>query len=282
MTPSMLRTLTSGLQPDQQPALWDDHVSVYEQVFERLTNDLGARALASLKLRMAEKLIDVGAGTGGTALLAAAAGAHVYAVDASAGMIKRIRERMAGRDLGGSIHAEVMDGTALNFPDETFDAAVSVFGVILFPNAELGMQEMFRVLKPSGRVAVVTWTEPERYELITRLLAAIAKIRGPQPAPLVLPAQLRFSNRQAFQHFLTQGGFRVEEITRVEAQWRAKSARWLADNISFAPGMAAMTKGLGDDLAAVLEVFVDDMQRDFGTGEVKLSAVAAIGIATKT
>lgn len=281
MTPEPSRTLTASLQPDQQPALWDDHVSVYERVFERLTNDLGARALARLKLRMAERIIDVGAGAGGTALLAAAAGAHVFAIDASEGMVKRIRERAAGRELGGNVSAEVMDGMSLNVPDESFDAAVSVFGVILFPDAELGMRELFRVLKPGGRVAVVTWTEPERYELIARFIAAIAKVRGPQPAPGVLPAQLRFKDPPMFRRFLEQSGFQVEQISRVETQWSVKSARWLADNVSFAPGMAAMTKGLGDDLSAVLDAFVDDMQRDFGTGEVKLNAVAAIGIATK-
>lgn len=281
MKSELAQTLAAGLQPDQQPALWDDHVSVYETVFERLTNDLGARALAYLKLRMAQKLLDVGAGTGGTALLAAATGAHVFAVDASEGMVKRIRQRAAGRNLGGSISAEVMDGMALNFPDETFDAAISVFGVILFPDADLGMRELFRVLKPGGRVAVVTWTEPERYELITRLVSAIAEVRGPQAPPAVLPAQLRFREESAFRHLLQQSGFQIGEITRFETQWDLKSARWLADNIAFAPGMAAMTKGLGEDLAAVLDVFVDGMRRDFGTGEVRLTAVAAMGTATK-
>jgi ubiquinone/menaquinone biosynthesis C-methylase UbiE len=274
-------TLAAGLQPDQQPALWDDHVSVYEQVFERLTNDLGARALECLKLRTAEKIIDVGAGTGGTALLAAATGAHVFAIDASEGMVNRIRERAGGRDLGGYVRAEVMDGMALNFPDETFDSAVSVFGVILFPDAELGMRELFRVLKPGGRLAVVTWTEPERYELIARFIAAIARVRGPQTAPGVLPAQLRFKDLPIFRRFLERSGFQVSQISRVETQWSVKSARWLADNIGFAPGMAAMTAGLRDDLSAVLDTFVADMQHDFGTGEVKLTAVAAIGIATK-
>jgi ubiquinone/menaquinone biosynthesis C-methylase UbiE len=275
------QTLTAGLQPDQQPGLWDDHVSVYEAVFERLTNDLGARALAHLKLRMAEKLIDVGAGTGGTALLAAATGAHVFAVDASAGMVKRISERAAGRNLGGKIQAEVMDGMALGFADHTFDAAVSIFGVILFPDAELGMRELYRVLKPGGRVAVVTWTEPERYELITRLINAVSQVRGPQAPPAALPAQLRFREEPAFRQILVRGGFRVDQITRVETQFRAKSARWLADNIDFAPGMARMTKSLGEDRTKVLEIFANDMRRDFGAGEVELTAVASIGLATR-
>lgn len=279
--PEMPESLTVHLQPDQQPALWDDHVSVYETIFERLTNDLGARALSQLKLRMAEKVLDVGAGTGGTALLAAATGAHVYAIDASEGMVKRIAARSAHRSAGGSIRAEVMDGTALTFKNGYFDAAISIFGVILFPDAEAGMREIFRVLKPGGRVAIVTWTEPERYELISRLFAAISSVRGPQPRPTVLPAQLRFKDESDFRRLLASSGFQVDRVVRLEARWRVKSAALLARNIDFAPGMAALMNGLGEDRHAVLEKFTDALQRDFGDGEIALGAVASLGTAVK-
>jgi ubiquinone/menaquinone biosynthesis C-methylase UbiE len=277
----MQESLTVPLQPDQQPALWDDHVSVYEAVFERLTNDLGARALAQLRLRMAEKVLDVGAGAGGTALLAAATGAHVYAIDASEGMVKRIAARSAHLTFGGSVRAEVMDGTALAFENGFFDAAISVLGVILFPDAEAGMREIYRVLKSGGRVAIVTWTEPERYELISRLFSAIASVRGPQPRPAVVPAQLRFKDESDFRRLLVRSGFQVDRIVRLEAQWRVKSAALLARNIDFAPGMAALMNGLGGDRNAVLEQFVNALQRDFGEGEVALGAVASLGIAAK-
>ena len=59
---------------------------------------------------------------------------------------------------------------ALALPDGCFDAAISVFGVILFPDADLGMREIARVLKPGGRTAIVTWTQTERYELAARLI----------------------------------------------------------------------------------------------------------------
>lgn len=277
----MPESLTVPLQPDQQPALWDDHVSVYEAIFERLTNDLGARALAQLKLRMAEKVLDVGAGAGGTALLAAATGAHVYAIDASEGMVKRIAARSSHRSAGGSVRAEVMDGTALRFENGFFDAAISVLGVILFPDAEAGMREIFRVLKPGGRVAVVTWSEPERYELISRLFAAISAVKGPQPRPAAVPAQLRFKDETDFRRLLAGSGFQVDRIVRLEALWRVKSADLLARNIDFAPGMAALMSGLGHDRNAVLAQFVDALQRDFGAGEITLGAVASLGIAVK-
>ena len=66
----------------------------------------------------------------------------------------------------------------LPFGEASFDAALSVFGVILFPDASLGIREIARILKPNGRAAIVTWTETERYELAARLIAAIATLLG--------------------------------------------------------------------------------------------------------
>jgi SAM-dependent methyltransferase len=271
-------SLTTDLQPDQQPARWDDHVAVYESLFEPLTDVFARRALDRLGVAPGCRLIDVGAGSGGAALLAAQRGANVLAVDASRAMAARIRERAAR---SGSVRAEVMDGMALDLPDASFDAALSVFGVILFPDAALGMREIARVLKPNGRAAIVTWTEIERYELAVRLMAAVTAVRGPQPPPPSLPAQLRFRDRAAFRNLLAEARLVVEDVERVEQHWRLPSARWIADHIAFAPGMAAMLAAQGEDRAAVLDAFVAALERDQGRGEVSLTAVAQIAIAAK-
>jgi SAM-dependent methyltransferase len=274
--------VAAELQPDQQGARWDDHVGVYEATFAPLTDAFARRALSHLQLRPGNRLIDVGAGSGGAALLAAEAGARVLAVDASEKMVARLRTRAAARaDLAGRIDAEVMDGMALALPDAGFDAALSVFGVILFPDAALGMREIARVLKPGGLAAIVTWTETERYELITRLLAAIAEVRGPLPPPAALPAQLRFREAAAFRRLLGEGGLTVEAIVRLEERWRLPSARWLAERIAFAPGMAAMVTALGADRARVCEAFVAALERDQGKDAVELTAVAQLGLARK-
>ena len=268
------------LQPDQQAVRWDDHVGVYEAVFEPLTNAFARRALDHLDLHAGDRLIDVGAGNGGTALLAAARGANVLAVDASRKMVARICER-ANKLSTGRIDAEVMDGTALALPDARFDAAISVFGVILFPDAEKGLREIARVLKPGGRVAIVTWTETERYELASRLQAAIAQVRGPQPPPKSLPAQLRFREEPAFRSLIARAGLVVQEIVRLEERWRLPSARWLADRIAFAPGLSAVFDAMGADRQAVVEAFVSALERDQGRGEVELVAVAHVGVGVK-
>lgn len=273
--------VAAELQPDQQPGRWDNHVAVYEAVFERLTDAFARRAIDSLGLKSGDHLIDVGAGSGGAALIAAERGAHVLAVDASSRMVSRICDRAAASEAAPRVQAAVMDGMALALPAACIDAALSVFGVVLFPDAGLGMREVARVLKPGGRVAVVTWTEPERYELVARLLRAIADVMGPQPPPTTLPAQLRFREEPAFRALLTQDGLRVDEIVRLQEYWRLPSARWIADRMAFAPGMAAMVGSLGDRRAAVLDHFVARLERDQGRGEVALSAVAYLGMATK-
>ena len=273
--------LAAELQPDQQAARWDNHVAVYETVFEPLSNLFARQALDFLDLRAGHRLIDVGAGSGGAAMVAAECGVNVFAIDASAGMVARLRERAALLASNGHVDAEVMDGTALALPEASFDAAMSVFGVILFPDADLGMREIARVLRPGGRAAIVTWTESERYELVTRLLAAITTVRGPLAPPASLPAQLRFRDEEAFRDLLSQSGLVVERVVRLEKRWCLPSARWIADHTAFAPGMSAMVDALGADRARVLDSFASTLERDQGRGEVFLTAVAQVGVAVK-
>ena len=83
------------LQPDQRPALWDDHIALYEEVFEPLTLAFAATAIDRLRLAAGHRVIDIAAGCGGAALMLAARGADVLAVDASARMVERIRIRLA-------------------------------------------------------------------------------------------------------------------------------------------------------------------------------------------
>lgn len=275
-------SLAVDLQPDQKPERWDDHVAVYEQVFEPLTNVFASRAFDFLDLGPDDRLIDVGAGAGGAALIAAARGSDVVAIDAAPQMVARIAARANGTaGIAGRVRADVMDGMALSLPAGSFDAAISVFGVVLFPDADLGMREIARVLRPGGRAAIVTWTETERYELAARLLGAIVAVRGPQPPPTSLPAQLRFRDEPTFRRLLVDAGLVVSAIERVEQRWSLPSARWIAERVGFAPGMSAMVGALGADRTAVLDAFVTGLERDQGKGEILLSAVAHIGVAQK-
>ncbi len=156
-------SIAAPLQPDQDPSRWDAHADAYESVFEPLTLGFARQALDRLGPLAGCDLLDVAAGAGGTALEALRRGGRVTAVDGSATMVRRIAARAPG------INAQMMDGTALALPDAGFDIGLSCFGVMLVPDPAAGMAELRRVLRPGGRVAIVTWTELHRYALAARL-----------------------------------------------------------------------------------------------------------------
>lgn len=268
--------LPTAPQPDQQPAKWDDHVCVYEEVFEPFTLQFAEAAIATLGLATGDSVLDVGAGSGGAALLMAGRGLRVTAIDASPRMAARISTRAAERRL--AIEARAMDGQALRFGDSSFGGALSVLGIILFPDAGRGLAEMRRVVRPGGRVAVVTWTRPQDYELASELRAAIQTVWPDQP-PAPLPAQLRYREEADFRLLFEAAGLDDPRIETVTARLQARSARWLADRIAFAPGMAAMMAGLGDRAPAVLERLVESLEGRHGSGPIALSGVVFVGTA---
>lgn len=268
--------LPTAPQPDQEPRRWDDHVCVYEEVFEPFTLQFAQAAIGKLNLSAGHSVLDVGAGCGGAALAMAEQGLRVTAVDASAHMVERMKARAAERGL--SIDARVMDGQALELADGSFDAALSVLGIILFPDAERGLAEMRRVVRPGGRVSIVTWTQPQSYELAAELRAAILAVWPEQPQS-PLPAQLRYREEADFRALFKSAGLDDPVIVTSTARLEVPSARWLSERIAFAPGMATMMAGLGGRAPAVRERFVANLEARFGQGPIGLSGVSYIGTA---
>jgi SAM-dependent methyltransferase len=269
--------IPSELQPDQDLVRWDDHVLVYEQVFEPFSCRFAATAITALGLQPGARCLDVGCGSGGAALMLAEAGIRVDAVDASSAMIGRVRARARRIGVSDKVAAYVMDGQALPYSDHCFDAGLSVFGVILFPDAVRGLAELRRVVRPGGHIAIVTWTDPQNFELALELRAAIAELMPDQP-PAPLPAQLRFRELADFQALHVAAGLHGVHVAKHTAQITAPSAQWLAEHMAFAPGMAALLSGLGDKAPAILEKFVERLEKQHGIGPIALKGTAFVGI----
>ena len=82
-----------------------------------------------------------------------------------------------------------------------------------------------------------------------------------------------------FRALFTVGSLGEPKIVTVTAKLRVPSARWLAERIAFAPGMAAAIDGLGERGPAVMERFVENLESRLGKGSISLSGVAFVGTA---
>lgn len=107
-------------------------------------------------------LLDVATGTGDLAIEALSLDPEkIIGIDISEGMLSFGREKLEKRGLSHKIELIVGDSEALPFADGHFDAVMVAFGVRNFENLERGLQEIYRVLKPGGQLAVLEFSQPE-------------------------------------------------------------------------------------------------------------------------
>jgi ubiquinone/menaquinone biosynthesis C-methylase UbiE len=101
-------------------------------------------------------VLDVAAGNGNLALLAAREGAAVVATDLSPAQVDLGRARTT--EEGYDVEWQEADVEALPFEDGRFDCAASVFGAMFAPRPDVAAAEMFRVVRSGGTVGLAAWT----------------------------------------------------------------------------------------------------------------------------
>ena len=164
-----------------------------------------------------QRVLDVAAGTGNTAIRAAAAGADVVASDLTPENFDAGRREAAAQ--GVELEWVEADAEALPFADAAFDVVTSSFGAIFAPNHQTVADQMLRVCRPGGTLGILAFT-PEG--LISDFFGALAPY-APPPPPGALPPPLWGSE----QHVRELFGARLDslETTRGEYVERADSPR---------------------------------------------------------
>jgi SAM-dependent methyltransferase len=156
----------------------------YDRVSTEVVAELGTVLVEAAAVRPGDRVLDVAAGSGNASLPAAAVGAQVVATDLTPELLQIGRDRAEQRGL--DITWQEADAEHLGFADGQFDVTMSSVGVMFAPFHQPVADELARVTRPGGTIALINWT-PTGF--IGQLFATM-KPFVPAPPPGASPGPL--------------------------------------------------------------------------------------------
>jgi ubiquinone/menaquinone biosynthesis C-methylase UbiE len=234
----------------------------YAAMVETFLLPLGPRLVETSGIGPGDRVLDVAAGTGNASLPAAERGARVVASDLTPELLE------AGRARAGDLDLEwvTADAESLPFEDASFDVVMSTIGVMFAPHHQAAADELVRVCRPGGTIALMSWT-PEG--MIGAFFRAMKPFMPPPP-PGVQPPPLWGSEEHVAELFgdrVMFGSLRrdVLDISAFEHphDWGRHFQTYYGPTI--AARANATREGREEEFDAAVDAFSDEWNR--GTDE---------------
>ncbi len=234
----------------------------YPTVVEEVVHTLGRTLVETIDVQAGQRVLDVAAGTGTSAIPSARRGASVISTDLTPELLEVGR---AAADADGlELTWQTADAEALPYGDGQFDVVMSSIGVMFAPHHQLAADELVRVCRTGGTIGVLSWT-PNGF--IGQLFATM-KPYAPPPPPGASPAPLW----GRADHVRTLFGDRVTDLVARQQTLRVDRFTDGAEfrdfmKANYGPTIAvyryisddpAKVEGLDADLAGLGERFLHD------------------------
>ncbi len=158
-----------GSKKEQVETMFDKIAPYYDFLNHLLTLNIDVlwrkRTIRSIADIAPKKILDIATGTGDLAIMAAKKlhPDEVVGLDLSAQMLAIGQEKINKKKLQNLITLTQGDSEKLPFKDNTFDAITVGFGVRNFEHLEVGLKEIYRVLKPGGKLAILEFSMPTAF-----------------------------------------------------------------------------------------------------------------------
>jgi len=157
--------------------MWSSGGRAYDEISRGVAEGI-RHAVWRLAPKEGERILDIATGTGWTARHISRSGAKVTGVDIANGLLDAAKQISEEEDL--SIDYQLGDAEQLPFPDDSFDAAASTFGIMFATNQEAAISELSRVIRPGGRFTIAAWLPDSTAVELRKVIAPFAP---PPPSP---------------------------------------------------------------------------------------------------
>ncbi len=255
-------------------------------VLWQATRALSERLIALLDLRPGETLLELAAGSGDTGFLAAPLlepGGRLLCTDAAPEMLDTARERAA--ELGvANAEFSVVDAAATGLPDASVDAAVCRFGVMLVPDCDAAARELYRIVRPGGRVALAVWTSGIENPWISIGGRAALELGLVERPPADAPGPFRLADRGRLRGLLELAGLRVEVLEDVSLTWNAASFDdWWEITTDTSRMVGELERRLGVDSVATLRARAAELMAEhtLTDGSLAVPGTARVALARR-
>lgn len=190
-------------------------------------NRFGQKTIDHLSLRSGDRVLDVCCGTGASAIPAAVcvgSTGQVLGIDLAESLLQLARHKSQQQGLE-NIEFRYGDFENLGLPNESFDAIVCVFGIFFVPDMVAAIQELWRMVRPGGKLAITSWGG-KVFEPANQIFWGEVEAERPDLVKKFTPWD-RISDPASLQALLeASGATQVEVVTEVGTHELASPEDW--------------------------------------------------------
>jgi ubiquinone/menaquinone biosynthesis C-methylase UbiE len=188
-----------------------DAANAYEALFvPALFGQWAPKVADAARIQPGQRALDVACGTGILArelISRTGSSGRVAGIDPSPGMVA------VAKHLAPAVEWREGVAESLPFPDQSFDAVVSQFGLMFFTDRRQALREMLRVLAPGGHLAVAVWDSLDNIPAFARLVALLEQTAGRRAAD-ALRAPFALGDRRELDTLVTEAGVAPADISQ--------------------------------------------------------------------
>ncbi len=198
-------------------------------------------------------------------------GTRLTATDISEGMLKVAKTK----EIEKKVEWKVVDATELPFKDNSFDVVVSQFGVMFFPDKAKALKEIFRVLRPGGRILFNTWDKIQFNDFARIAHEVIGKMFESDP-PAFYKIPFGFYDHFEIRTLLRNAGFYDIGLSTVEMKVQSEASAAAKGMVEGNPISDEIKSRLGMDIKEATERVERAIASDLGQRMSKGQARAII------